>query len=81
MSARRQGKHVVVNAVLTRDHTGDFGHEALDRSDGHTLCLVLDVSDDVFNLQRKTTEEDRGTNKAEEAQLKPEGAHVTNLLH
>lgn len=51
---------------VTCDHTGDLGHEALDRSDGHTLRLVLDVSDNVFNLQAGTTQEDRGTNKAEE---------------
>lgn len=51
---KTKNKHVVVNVVLTCNNTGDFGHETFDSSDGHTLCLILDVSDNVFNLQRKT---------------------------
>lgn len=38
---------------LTCDDTGDFGHETFDSSDGHTFSLVLDVSDNVFNLRRQ----------------------------
>lgn len=46
--------HVFLSSFLTCDNTGNFGHEAFDSSDGYTLCLILDVGDNVFNLQRKT---------------------------
>ncbi len=54
---------IVVGIPLTCNHTGDFGHETFDSSDGHTLCLILDVSDNVFNLQRKSGKEDRKRNR------------------
>lgn len=41
---------------LTCHNTGNLGHEAFDSSDGDTFSLMLDASDNVFNLQRKDIE-------------------------
>lgn len=37
---------------LTCNNTGDLCHETLDGSDWNTVCLVLDATDNVFNLNR-----------------------------
>lgn len=38
---------------LTSDDAGNFGHEAFDCPDGDAFRLILDESDDVFDLQKK----------------------------
>lgn len=41
-------------AVLTGDHTGDFGQKALDSADGNSTCFViLHSCNDVFNLSKE----------------------------
>lgn len=50
---------ISLSLLLTSNNTRDFGHETFDSSDGHTLCLILDVSDNVFNLQRGQKEGQR----------------------
>lgn len=46
--------------ALTCDNAGDFGHETFNSSDGHTFALILDVSDNVFDLQGKRNGKEKG---------------------
>lgn len=52
--ARQQGTRAERWGGLTCNNTGDFSHEAFHSPDGDTFGLILDESNNLLNLQKRT---------------------------